>query len=202
MKKFTAMTLVYGLFRYVGMLWALRTILTDAYMVIEVIMMLLLQGMMAIRVYVLLGKSKRVRAALFIGFFTTQVINLSVVVSVLARGGSLKANISVFGVDTCYKPLSESPWVFPLCCSALLVFELTLIVLCLYHAITNLKRPLCTSIMCYAGSIASLIVRQSLIYFILAFVSVLVTAVSQAPSLRLVGLTRSLLAAYYLDLNY
>ncbi|EIW74774.1 hypothetical protein CONPUDRAFT_77615 [Coniophora puteana RWD-64-598 SS2] len=64
-------------------------IITDICTATELIIVLLLEGMMALRVHILLGKSKRVLAALVIGFLASQVVTLAVIVSLLAHGGSI-----------------------------------------------------------------------------------------------------------------
>jgi len=141
---------------------------------------------MALRVHILLGKSKRVLAALVIGFLASQVVTLAVIVSLLAHGGSIipPAKIAISGIKSCSKASSDPQWVYPLCCSTLLIYELMLIAFCLHHAIAHLERPLWTSIRSYTGSLTSIIVRQSLFYFTVAFFGILITAMSQTPALQ------------------
>ncbi|EIW75677.1 hypothetical protein CONPUDRAFT_77307 [Coniophora puteana RWD-64-598 SS2] len=205
------MSLVYGLLRYVGILWAVSqingpvssqrfgnnsslqqcrcAILTDICMVTGLAIVSLLQGMMALRVYILLEKSKYVLVILVVGFLITQSVTFSIVISesLVARSGSIvtPANEAISGITSCNKTSSEpKQWVWPLCCSALMVFELILIVLYLYSAVLQLKRPLWTSIRRSAGAIGMFIVKQSLIYFIIAFLVLLITAVGQSPTLQ------------------
>ncbi|EIW75955.1 hypothetical protein CONPUDRAFT_76994 [Coniophora puteana RWD-64-598 SS2] len=108
-----------GQLRYVGLLWGIRNqrvnlrtnvssmksshtwslvsssgigyILTDVRLVIGPFILFVLQGMMALRVYVLLEKSKRVLAVLVIGFLAAQAVTFSIVISemLLVRGGSI-----------------------------------------------------------------------------------------------------------------
>ncbi|EIW75930.1 hypothetical protein CONPUDRAFT_85157 [Coniophora puteana RWD-64-598 SS2] len=214
MRKFTAMSLVYGALRYGSMLWAVsqsiviytspsivtRNILTDICTIVELVIVLLLQGMMALRVYVLLEKSKRVLTILVVGFLASQAVTFSTIISLLARGGTIMppAKVAISGIASCHTEPSEPQWVYPLSCSALLVFELLLIILCLYHAFVHLSWPMTTSIGHYAGSIVLLMYQQSLIYFIVALVSILLNAVSQAPALRSVRLSCSLRSRIYL----
>jgi len=164
----------------------LGNILTDICTVVELVIVLLLQGMMALRVYVLLERSKRVLAILMVGFLASQAVTFSTIISLLVRGGTIMppAKVAISGIASCHKEPSEPQWVYPLSCSALLVFELLLIILCLYHAFARLNWPMATSIGHYAGSIVLLMYQQSLVYFIVALVSILLNAVSQAPTLR------------------
>jgi len=200
MKKRTPISMLYVLLRYGGMLWAalqvvlvkmspsiqMCDIVTGIISMTSLVIVLLLEGMMALRVHILLGKSKRILAALVIGFLTSQAITFAVLISTFARGGSIvpPAKIAISGVRYCNKTVPEPQWVYPLCAAVLLIYELMLFLLCLYHAITHIERPLCPSIRRYAGSLASIMVRQSLFYFSAVGFGIIMIAMSQNLTLQ------------------
>jgi len=159
-------------------------ILNISCIVAGMIVIFLLQGMMALRVYVLLQKSKRILFVIIPAFLASQGAVLFSVITIAERGGSsMPANVAIFGVNSCRKVLSEPQWLYPLFCSAMIIFEVTLFVLCSRYAIKRLERPLkWASTTHYASSLALLVIKQNLFYFIISFVAVLVTLVGRAPA--------------------
>ncbi|EIW75939.1 hypothetical protein CONPUDRAFT_76980 [Coniophora puteana RWD-64-598 SS2] len=175
-KKFTPVSLVYGLLRYAGMLWAwsqgspvflwfyFKRMLTYkcelgvgshsfvvGCIVAGMIVIFLLQGMMALRVYVLLQKSKRILFVIIPAFLASQGTVLFSVITISERGGSS--------------------------------MPVTLFVLCSRYAIKRLERPLrWASTTHYASSLALFVIKQNLFYFIISFVAVVVTLVGRAPA--------------------
>ncbi|EIW76406.1 hypothetical protein CONPUDRAFT_76753 [Coniophora puteana RWD-64-598 SS2] len=128
----------------------------------------LLQGMMSIRVWVLLGMQRSVYAFLLVGFVICQivaVINLAMYF-VAYRGATVLVDERV--VQDCFARgalPSWAPWMIPLANGLLAFYELILCACAVYYLFTgNKKRGSQGFIM---GGLVATLVRDNLLYFFL-----------------------------------
>ncbi|EIW76446.1 hypothetical protein CONPUDRAFT_76787 [Coniophora puteana RWD-64-598 SS2] len=165
-RKNFKMALVYAGLRYGGIFWSISKIrfyylyprnkINVLNEVSSWIIIFLLQGMMALRVYILFGKSRRLKLALGITFATVQCINI--------------LNGLIWVVDTIrFSPeLSDRIKIVttPLVDWAVLLFEVIMCIMILYYTAVHLKDSCVTLRTRTIGRLATALIRGNMIYFL------------------------------------
>ncbi|EIW76404.1 hypothetical protein CONPUDRAFT_76751 [Coniophora puteana RWD-64-598 SS2] len=148
--------------------------------VTKYILTCLLQGMMAMRVWVLLGTPRKVYVILLTAFIISQGLSLvDDMLSILAyAGGSDHLNEHVVeGCSLRNTTPSWNRWLAPWSKGSLVAFEL---LLCLFAIIHIIKRARTHGASSYIfGNVVSTLIRGNLLYFFLAFFVLLVTALEE-----------------------
>lgn len=193
--KVSLMTVSYGMLRYIGMLWAasalaasLNVTLTSktclamnaVYNACEMTILFLLQGIMTLRVYTLYGNSRKLIAVLLPCFIVSQGIFIGSTIRILAVGPSVETEGTILGVNACIALIPVSLyWVPPLQFSVVTGFEVLLCAAALHYTYKHVKASEWRSPARLLGRLVALTVRDNLIYFAIAFFSLIVSSMDQ-----------------------
>jgi len=194
-RKYFVGTAAYVMLRYVGLIWAISEFCLNmgvpstgyrCYQVYNVqqvakyVLICLLQGMMAVRVWILLGAERRVFFILLTAFVISQGLSLvDAMLSIMEyTGGSdyLDEN-DVEGCSLINTTPSWNKWLVPWSKGLLVAFELLLCLLAIIHLVKRARTHGASS--CLMGNVVSTLVRDNLLYFFLAFFILLVTALEE-----------------------
>lgn len=199
-RNWLSKTVFYAMLRLFGLLWSISHTLLNIgvpsssegcyrlYIVEEITIVtvtFLLQGMMSIRVWILLGMQRSVYVFLLVGFVICQivaVINLAMYF-VAYKGVTVLFDEHV--VQDCFARgalPSWAPWLIPLANGLLAFYELILCACAVYYLFTgNKKRGSQGFIM---GGLVATLVRDNLLYFFLAFFILLITTIENIPQIQ------------------
>ncbi|EIW76388.1 hypothetical protein CONPUDRAFT_168940 [Coniophora puteana RWD-64-598 SS2] len=204
------MTVVYGLLRYLGILWAATIIvysleiplgsrvslwLCTVLEVCECLVVFSLQGMIALRVYLFftgIWRKRGVTLAVFgSGFLVPQTLNiLASMMYVAASAGQTEDNV-ILGVEYCGDAFTlDALWkttatvMFPLANFSLIAFELGMCVSAMYYAWTRLRSVLGPGRQRLRSSIVSVLVRDNLFYFLANVLLLFILVLQQVPSIQ------------------
>ncbi|EIW74241.1 hypothetical protein CONPUDRAFT_85966 [Coniophora puteana RWD-64-598 SS2] len=125
------------------------------------LLVILLQGMLSLRVWILFGKDEKLRYFLLCTYFLAQATNLIASIFywvVIPREFADGHAYSLAGLE----------WTSPAGSSALLAYEILLSVLALYYALKHLPRGFWRDPAKSTRMVASVTVRDNLIYFFVA----------------------------------
>ncbi|EIW78833.1 hypothetical protein CONPUDRAFT_74427 [Coniophora puteana RWD-64-598 SS2] len=135
--------------------------------IMAIVLLFLLQGMMMVRVYALLGKTKTIIYTLLTTFVVTQGVSVTLL-CILIRASSLAPGDSdLFGFHICEVDgdIPQSAWILPANNAVLITYETFLCGCTLYytakHVKTSIRRNPARSI----HNIALIVARDNLIYF-------------------------------------
>jgi len=197
-RKITLSTTVYLLLRYLGLVsgtarflggisipWSNKTalVLNVICALTQTSVIFLIQGILATRVYCLLGKPKRLMFFLVAGFSASQagnllawVVSLVFVPKNIETVDVLRFRISVSASS------SNVAWVSPLVTSLELAYELFLSGLALHYAWNELPRKFWLSRSAPAKTIVEVVVHGNLIYFAISFFVLVFSAGTSVPA--------------------
>ncbi|EIW74271.1 hypothetical protein CONPUDRAFT_78228 [Coniophora puteana RWD-64-598 SS2] len=126
-RRFSAMTFIYILFRYLGLLWGISFVVFILNEPAQDVLLFLLQAMLTMRVYLLFGKSKLVLLCLVVGFLAAQGVSFTIAFMTWVIGPSLEQELNIAYLHTCEVHLPTSfAWFSPASNSTLLGFEVML----------------------------------------------------------------------------
>ncbi|EIW77997.1 hypothetical protein CONPUDRAFT_157164 [Coniophora puteana RWD-64-598 SS2] len=134
----------------------------------ETVVIFLLQGLLAARVYALYQKRRLILVILVIGFLMSQAMNiLTGIVAVVVVPGEI-GPIRVSGVEF-YEIFTTSNWVWmsPAVNSIELAYELLLGGLAIRYSMKYLPRPFWRSPWSSTRTLAEIVVRDNLVYFLM-----------------------------------
>ncbi|EIW74246.1 hypothetical protein CONPUDRAFT_78210 [Coniophora puteana RWD-64-598 SS2] len=188
-RKVSCPTILYATLRYTGMIYGV-TQFAIALLLLNVIcrttLTFLLQGLMALRVHVLLGKTKKIRVTLILGFVVSQIINIMNGVIALTANPGETSEASMFGVHLVI--ISTYPnlkWQSPVVNGVELAFEVLLYSLAVRYAYTRLPDACWKHPRKSATTLAAAIVRDNLVYFAMSFsalVTFTINTIAYAPA--------------------
>ncbi|EIW76414.1 hypothetical protein CONPUDRAFT_158437 [Coniophora puteana RWD-64-598 SS2] len=157
----------------------------QVYIVEEVsiyVLTFLLQGMMAIRVWALLGTQRKVLVFLLTTFIVSQAVSLADAVLFLAAYAGVSSRVDEHVARDCVQwgslP-SWSRWLIPWSAGMLAAFELILCLFAVFHVVKGAR--IHGSLRFRMGRVVSTLVRGNLVYFFLAFFILLITALEEIP---------------------
>jgi len=175
-QRYSSTVLAYAVLRYLGITYAIALVVdtisppmsVDAraavYLIEPItqdILIILLQGLLALRVWILYDKSKKLGFYLLIGYIAAQAISLTTGImnwAVTPKDFENGHPYQAYGLA----------WTFPAANGALIGYETVLSILVLFHASKNLPIDFWRFPLGSARCIASIIVRDNLIYFLVA----------------------------------
>ncbi|EIW84624.1 hypothetical protein CONPUDRAFT_141567 [Coniophora puteana RWD-64-598 SS2] len=139
---------------------------------LEAVIVFFVQAMMALRVCALLGRPRKVIVILSVAFALVQAGNLTQAVIMVTSGSqiasnSLSAEIRLQGIDAClysYTPADKLSTVVVY--GMLAVFEAIMFAFVAYYVMSNLSAPFWRHPATSVASLASIIVRDNLIWFV------------------------------------
>ncbi|EIW74272.1 hypothetical protein CONPUDRAFT_78229 [Coniophora puteana RWD-64-598 SS2] len=142
----------------------------------------LLQGMLAIRVYLLYGKSKLVLFPLLTGFIVTHIANSAVGIVTWIVAFKFDDELQYANIATCqlYYP-AEYTWLLPASNSIILGFEVLLSGFVFRYALKHLPTPFWRSPKRSLCTMKSVIVQDNLIYFLIALFALVVNIIEGSP---------------------
>ncbi|EIW86013.1 hypothetical protein CONPUDRAFT_68639 [Coniophora puteana RWD-64-598 SS2] len=178
--------------RYLGIIYIMRTLglstfgkslyLESVSQVLNLVIVMLLQGLMTLRVYVLLGKPKSICLALGILFAVTQITNIVSMLYYLTAGEKFWTDDEVLGFHYCmYNVSTNRAWTIPTSSISLLVFEIVLCGFILNYAVKNLSVSLWSVPAHATASLTWIIVRDNLVYFFIALATLLLSSINLIP---------------------
>jgi len=163
--------------------------------VCECLVVFSLQGMIALRVYLLFAgvwRKRGVASVVFgIGFFVPQTMNiLSSMMYVAASAGQTEDNV-ILGVEYCgdlftLDALGKKTAIvmFPLANFSLIAFELGICASAMYYAWARLRSVLGPDRQSLRSSIVSILLRDNLFYFVANFLLLFILVLQQVPSIQ------------------
>jgi len=162
----------------------------------ETIVVFLLQGMMALRVYLLLigVTRKRIFASVFLatGFVVVQAISIIANMLYVAASAGYMWDINVLGIEYCNDFFASNPQLGQLTLNillrmsygALLAFEVILGLALLYYGAKRLEAGSWRQPRRVLGSVASIMLKDNFLYFIANVFLFVILIISQAPTLQ------------------
>ncbi|EIW78829.1 hypothetical protein CONPUDRAFT_91261 [Coniophora puteana RWD-64-598 SS2] len=137
---------------------------------------------MAVRVYVLLGKPTAISIVLGTLFLITHSLNISVTVWFVAGGTIMYTSFEFLDINICqqYVPPNRV-WAFPATSFAVLGFDIILCALALHHAVKRFPAAFWRAPLQAAAGLASVIVRDNLVYFFLTLIAMMLSAIDFVP---------------------
>ncbi|EIW74443.1 hypothetical protein CONPUDRAFT_78087 [Coniophora puteana RWD-64-598 SS2] len=137
-------------------------------------------GMMAIRVYVLLGKSKIVFIILAIGYAISQGLNIVLGIYLLDFSPTLRSEWTQGAVCTCEQSTpANRAWVYPVGSMAGLAFDLIVCAFALVYAFKHVPKACCRNPARAALTLSVIIVRDNLVYFFFYNLTIIVQSMLQ-----------------------
>jgi len=146
------------------------------------VLLFLFQAMLTVWVYLLFGKSKLVLLCLVVGFLAAQGVSFTIAFMTWVIGPSLEKELEFAYLHTCEVQLPASfAWFSPASNSTLLGFEVMLSGFALRYAFKHLPKPFWRSPAQSLCTMASVIVHDNLVYFLIALFSLVVNIIAGAP---------------------
>ncbi|EIW76393.1 hypothetical protein CONPUDRAFT_158419 [Coniophora puteana RWD-64-598 SS2] len=147
----------------------------------------LLQGMMSVRVWILLGMQREVYVVLLVTFVATQIVAVAMVVMYFVAYAGPTVLIDEGPVKDCFVrgelPSSWGPWLIPLNNGMLAAYELLLCAFAIYYLVQGTRTR--GSSKFFASNLVFKLVRDNLVYFFLAFFILLITTLEQIPGIEM-----------------
>jgi len=141
----------------------------------------ILQGVMLVRIYVLLRRSRVALVALVIFFALSQVLSIVSALRIVAGGPKSTPEIVLYDIYNSCDQLFPA-WVYITSDVAAVSFEIFLFVLALWYACRHLPSSFWRNPAAAATSLATVIVQDNLIYFFVATLSMATNAAIEIPS--------------------
>jgi len=143
--------------------------------VLVLVIIILLQGIMSLRVYVLFGKPRIILLILATCFVLTQLVNIIVFIYVILPGEKYFEDINFPNIYVCGNNLpSNNGWSSPAANFTILAFEAFLCGLALWYSVKQTPVSLWRTPAQGAVSLTWIVVRDNLAYFFIAFASMIV----------------------------
>lgn len=195
-RKFSSTTLAFVALRYMGLILPAFFLVNNftgislssqsCYILFAVpqamimAIMILLQGMMSIRVYVLLGKPQSILVVFAVFYTVVQGINIATLSVMLHGLTSVFSEISFAGIYSCYINFPEGIWwIYPTSDAFLISYEALLCALALWYASKSIQGSFWRSPLRSANTLMAVIIRDNLLYFFVVLMSIIVNAMEQ-----------------------
>jgi len=143
----------------------------------------LLQAIMAVRVYVLLGRSKVVLYLLGTNLLITQVINIVMSLWAVSIGPSIQEKVNFVVVEGCFQTIPPNRiWVFTATDVLVLGSEVIMCAMVLWYTFSNLTPTFWHAPLQAATTLSAVIAQDNLIYFFLVTAFMVFNALMLIPA--------------------
>jgi len=139
------------------------------YGILQIILLLFIQGAMTARVCALYGNTRRTTAVLVSAFIATQLFTLALSIpQIVPPYGFSSESGNILGVPSCMttEPGKFIVWLTPVSSSISLAYELALFCMVLYKSFRQLRDLRRQQLLLYLKSTFVLLVQHSTIYFL------------------------------------
>ncbi|EIW74273.1 hypothetical protein CONPUDRAFT_160315 [Coniophora puteana RWD-64-598 SS2] len=141
-------------------------------------------AMLAIRAYVIIGRPNKISWLLVSSFVAAQAVSFASNIVIWANGPSMSYVANNYGIRYCVTDTPASVnWVPSAANGALAAFEVIISVLVAFHAVKSY--PANYKFSTNSGkTLMSIVVRDNLVYFVIAFLALVINTMANAPSLN------------------